>query len=85
MTTIDDNTKLKYVIKTLLCCFKEEKLSGVEISQFIVKNKLFRKTTIITPHKIYYIVMQEHRKNGTILNDVNMEKIDGKYHYWVCG
>ena len=83
MNIMNQKTKQKIVIRTLLCCFRGMKFTASDISQFIIRNKLYNKETHMSPVTVYSLINEEKKNGRCILNDVKKEKIGEIYYYWM--
>lgn len=73
VTKCHEKVKMKYVLKTFLCCNKGKKFTAKEIVNFILENKLNSSNSELNRSAITRLI----KSDVYILRDVKCEKEDG--------
>lgn len=82
MARVNEKIKTKYIIKTFLCAFRGQKFTSRQIADFIIDNELNSVNTEVNKNAIARMINSDIQF-GSILKDVQVEKINGKNHYWM--
>ena len=77
-----DKTKAKWIILTFLICNRGKKFTSKQLQDFIVENNLYRSSSELNKVAISRMIASD-KKFGTILRDVQVEKVGGRNYYWV--
>ena len=79
-----DKTKAKWILLTFLICNKGKKFTTKQLADFLIENNLNRSNSELQPNAIARMINSDIQF-GTILRDVQVEKIRGRNHYWMEG
>ena len=80
VTKCEEKVKMKYVLKTFLCCHRGKKFTAKQITDFILENKLNSRNSELNRSAISNLI----RSDVYILRDVKYEKRNGRpTKFWV--
>ena len=82
MVKLNEKLRAKYVIKTFLCAHRGKKFTARQICAFIVENKLCSKNSELHQNAVARMI-QSDKRYGTILRDVQVEKVRGRNFYYM--
>lgn len=74
-----EQVKMKYVIKTFLCCNKGKKFTAKQICKFILDNKLSSRDSELNRSSIARLI----KSDVYILSDVHIEKKGNLNYYFI--
>ena len=77
------DTKIRTLIKAYLLFNKGKKCTAHEIAEFINTNGFGLNQYSLHPKRVSHMINSARWNNSNILYGVQVEKIDGRNHYWL--